>query len=145
MRSAAIQANDLLTKARAQVSDGSSQLETAERRVTELTESAKQHAVVVEQQLADLGNRSARTSAKLDSLAQLVKTESASTYLQNFIAKPGDEGTKNIALFLAKVRALKGNVVAATASDAVTWLFNPRTNPEQLVAIARELGWSERG
>jgi hypothetical protein len=136
VRKAADRADELLKQAESRVSDGNAKLELAERKVTDLINTAKQRAQVVDDQLAVLGEKSAKTSSELSSLVQTVKGISAAKWLQQYIDKPNPEGHANMALVAAKARALGANFAFVTE-----WVANPKTDPQQLAEVARQLGW----
>ena len=62
-------------------------------------------------------------------------TTSAATCLQQFIDKPDPEGNANKALVASKARAL-----GAQFSFITEWVTDPKTDPNQLAAVAHEIG-----
>jgi hypothetical protein len=62
-------------------------------------------------------------------------TTSAATCLQKFIDKPDPEGRANRALVESKARAL-----GAKFSFVTEWVTDPKTDPTQLAAVARQIG-----
>jgi hypothetical protein len=62
-------------------------------------------------------------------------TTSAATCLQKFIDKPDPEGSANKALVASKARAL-----GASFSFVTEWVTDPKTDPDQIAAVAHEVG-----
>jgi hypothetical protein len=62
-------------------------------------------------------------------------TTSAATCLQQFIDKPDPEGSANKALVASKARAL-----GASFRFVTEWVTDPKTDPNQLAAVAHEVG-----
>jgi hypothetical protein len=63
--------------------------------------------------------------------------------LQRFIDRPDPEGHANKARVASAARA----VGAKLSSDilVITWVLDPKTDPNQLAAVARQIGCQEAG
>jgi hypothetical protein len=66
-----------------------------------------------------------------------LNTTSAAVFLQN-------QALQNPGALLAAIRRAAPELSFRTSSDAVTWTFNPKSDRQQLEAVAKTLGWSEQ-